>query len=383
MHTPRELMWRRFVYVTHLFWARLNKPRLQSVQQNADPALVAAGFSRAPFFLRVPEPIQFRKNTLAGSSFYNLTLRARGLTLGIHMPTTILVIFVEISRTVVAMCSAGIVLFIIALWAAKTDIAQARGLDKIVALSNLCFAVPLAVFGALHLAGVELVAPLVPAYMPWRLFWAYFFGFALLAASLSIATKIQVRWSGLLWGIAMFLFVAMMDIPGALANPRDRFGWTLAIREMTFGGGGWILAGNAMQGPAKSKLITVGRVLIAIAALFYGVEHFLHPLSRPGVPLEQLMPAWIPGRLLIGYLTGAILLIAGIYILLAKKTRMAATYLGTWIVLLVVFIYGPILIASLADPSADVKIEGINYFADTLLFAGAILALASATPRTD
>jgi len=138
-----------------------------------------------------------------------------------------------------------------------------------------------------------------------------------------------------------------------------------------------------MDEPAKSRLITVGRVLIAIAAIFYGVEHFLHPLSRPGVPLEQLMPAWIPGRLLIGYVTGAILLIAGVCILLAKKTRLAATYLGTWIVLLVVFIYGPILIASLADPSTDIKIEGINYFADTLLFAGAILALASATPRTD
>ena len=50
------------------------------------------------------------------------------------------------------MCSAGILLFLIALWAAKTDIARARGLDKIVALSNLCFAIPLAVFGALHLA---------------------------------------------------------------------------------------------------------------------------------------------------------------------------------------------------------------------------------------
>ena len=178
------------------------------------------------------------------------------------MPTTILAIFIEISRIPVSMCIAGIVLFLIALWAARTDIAQARGLDKIVALSNLCFAVPLAIFGALHLAGVEIVLPLVPSYMPWPLFWAYFFGFALLAASLSIATKIQVRWSGLLWGIAMFLFVAMMDIPGALANPRDRFGWTLAIREATFGGGGWILAGNAMDEPAKSRLITVGRVLI-------------------------------------------------------------------------------------------------------------------------
>ena len=103
----------------------------------------------------------------------------------------------------------------------------------------------------------------------------------------------------------------------------------------------------------------------------------------PACRSKQLMPAWIPGRLLIGYLTGAILLVAGVFILLAKKTRMAATSLGTWIVLLVVFIYGPILIASLADPSTDVKIEGINYFADTLLFAGAILALASATPRTE
>ena len=153
---------------------------------------------------------------------------------------------------------------------------------------------------------------MVPSYMPWRLFWAYFFGFALLAASLSIATKIQVRWSGLLFGIAMFLFVAMLDIPGSLANPRDRFGWTLTIREMSFGAGGWILAANAMRWAAgKSKLITVGRVVLAIAAIFYGVEHFLHPVNVPGVPLEKLTPAWIPARLFIGYLTGAILLVAG------------------------------------------------------------------------
>jgi len=74
---------------------------------------------------------------------------------------------------------------------------------------------------------------------------------------------------------------------------------------------------------------------------------------------------------------------AGIAILLDKKTRAASTYLGTWIVLLVIFIYGPILIAALADPSPDAKMEGINYFFDTLLFAGAILALARATPSAD
>jgi uncharacterized membrane protein len=307
------------------------------------------------------------------------------LRLGIH--TTILAAFFEFSRTVLSMCSAGILLFLVAICSAKTDIARASGLDKVVALSNLFFAAPLAVFGALHLAAAESLMNMVPSYMPWRLFWAYFFGFALLAASLSIATKIQVRWSGLLFGIAMFLFVAMLDIPGSLATPKDRFGWTLTLREMLFGGGGWILAGNALRerghGQGGSRLITVGRVIIGIAAMFYGVEHFMHPANVPGVPLEKLMPAWIPGHLLISYLTGAILLVAGVCILLAKETRMAATYLGTWIVLLVVFIYGPILIASLATPSTDVKVEGVNYFFDTLLFGGAILALASATPRTD
>jgi hypothetical protein len=299
------------------------------------------------------------------------------------MHITALATFFQISRTVLSMCGAGILLFLVALWAAKTDIARARGLDKIVALSNLCFAVPLAVFGALHLSDVAFVLPLVPSYMPWPLFWAYFVGFALLSASLSIATKIQVRWSGLLFGIMLFLFVAMMDIPGALSSPRDRFGWTLVLREMSFAGGGWLFAGNAMRGPGKARLIAVGRVSIGITALFYGVEHFLHPEGCPGVPLEKLTPAWIPGRLLIGYLTGAILVVAGAYILLARKTRLAATLLGAWIVLLVLFVYGPILIVSLLDPSTAVKVEGINYFADTLLFAGAILAIASATPGTD
>jgi len=312
------------------------------------------------------------------------------------MHPTILAIFLEFSRIPASMCGAALVVFLIALWAVKTDIAQARGLDKIVVLSNLCFALPLAVFGAEHLSDAGDIMPLVPSYMPWHLFWTYFVGFALLAASLSIATKIQVRWSGLLFGVMMFLFVAMMDIPGTLADPRNRFSWTLTLREMAFGGGGWLLAGNALReqggrfmigGRVFTEidpiLITVGRVLIGIAAIFYGVETFRHPTSCPGIPLEKLMPAWIPGQLLIGYVTGSILVVAGASILLAKKTRIAATYLGTWIVLLVVFIYGPILIASLLDPSTAVKVEGLNYFFDTLLFAGAILALASAMPRTD
>src|SRR5260370_34745872 len=153
---------------------------------------------------------------------------------------------------------------------------------------------------------------------------------------------------------------------------------------MSFGGAGWILAGNAphgWRGQAKSTLITVGGILVAIAVVFFGIEHFLHPTGLPGVPLQKQMPTWIPGRVLIDYVTGAALLVAGGSILLSRKTRTVATCLGGWILLMVLVIYGPVLILALFEPGTAVKVEGINYFADTLLFAGAILALASATPR--
>ena len=181
------------------------------------------------------------------------------------MHPVILAVFFEFSRTAVSMCGAGLVILAIGLLAPKDDLARARGLDKIVALGNLCFAIPLAVFGAEHLSEARGLMNGVPSYMPWRLFWAYFVGFALIAASLSIATRIQVRWSGLLFGIMMFLFVALIHIEGAYGQPHDRIRWTIVFREMSFAGGAWALAGTAMGRDRASgrTLITAGRVLIA------------------------------------------------------------------------------------------------------------------------
>jgi uncharacterized membrane protein YphA (DoxX/SURF4 family) len=93
------------------------------------------------------------------------------------------------------------------------------------------------------------------------------------------------------------------------------------------------------------------------------------------------MPTWIPAPEFIDYLTGTFLIVCGLCFLLARKTRLAATYLGMWIVLLVVAIYGPVLIGALAGPSPGAKVEGLNYFADTLLFGGVILSLARAPTK--
>lgn len=282
------------------------------------------------------------------------------------------------------MCIAGIMLFAIAAWALRREVVDARGLDKIIALRRGCIAIPLAVFGALHLFGASFVTAIVPPYMPWRMFWVYGVGCALIAASLSIATNVAVRWSGLLFGLMMFLFVAQIHLPGALRLSQERL-WVIVFRELSFGGAGWILAAQATgdaRSPFARTLTRVGVVLITATALFFGVEHFLHPTGLPGVPLPKQMPAWLPGRELIDYITGTgLLAIATASVLRTRRTRTVAAAVGAWLLLMVVVMYGPVLIAALADPAVGVQVEGINYFADTLLFAGTLLALASASVR--
>ena len=130
---------------------------------------------------------------------------------------------------------------------------------------------------------------------------------------------------------------------------------------------------SAKRAGGVPVLVTVARVSIGIAAVFYGVEHFLHPTFAPGVPLEQIIPEWIPGRVAWAYLGGAVLVAAGLCILANKKTRLAATFLGLMILLLVLFVYLPLLVKGPAD------IVNVNYFFDTLMFGGAILLLADAS----
>jgi hypothetical protein len=111
------------------------------------------------------------------------------------MQPTIPAVFLELSNTAVSMVAASLALLVIGLLSAKKDITQACGVGKVVALTPLCFAIPLGAFGAEHLSGgIPLQA--VPSYVPWHLFWIYFVGFALIGASLSIATIIRLRCAG-------------------------------------------------------------------------------------------------------------------------------------------------------------------------------------------
>jgi len=279
---------------------------------------------------------------------------------------------------------AGLLYFAAGVFVLRKEISAARGWDKFIALGCVFIATSLAVFAPEHFhGGPSYIQEMAPPWMPVRAFWPYFVGCALLAAATSLTARKFVRLSSTLLGVMFFLFVCMIYLPSALANAKERLAWTLLLRDLSFSGGTWALAGlySRAASPQQSKwMVLFGRVVIAVAAIVFGLEHFLHPEFAPGVPLEQMMPVWVPLPSVWAYLAGAVLLTGGIGLALNKKPRMAAAAIGALMTFLTLFLYLPILILAHGGSTAEIN-DAINYVGDTLLYAGAALALASALPR--
>jgi uncharacterized membrane protein YphA (DoxX/SURF4 family) len=183
--------------------------------------------------------------------------------------------------------------------------------------------------------------------------------------------------------MTFLIFVLIMDIPGLLRHLDNRFAWALTLRQLAFSGGAFAFAMSprstrprqpSTAQPAAARA-AIPRFFVGIPSLFYGVEHLLHPTYVPGIPLQKLTPDWIPGRIFLSYFVGVILILAGVCLLVNKKTRMAATFLGLTILLTVLWIYLPMLLAAPTD------VVALNFFFDTLLFCGAILLLANAIEK--
>lgn len=260
---------------------------------------------------------------------------------------------------------AGLVFFVLGLVSVRKQLSFK--LENLTVLGRVFVAASLALFGAEHLAGPKFLMQLVPPWMPGRLFWAYFVGFALLAAATSIVLNKYVCLSASLLGLMLFLFVVMIHAPNVVANPGDRIVWAVALRDLSFACGAWALSGNR-------RLLPICLVVLGAVFFVFGVEHFLHPGNLPGVPLAKMTPAWVPLRPLWGYLTGALLLLSGAAFLVNKQARTAGTWLGIVLALIVAFIYLPIL----ALAAQGEVMEALNYIADTLLFAGMVLIAARA-----
>ncbi len=170
-------------------------------------------------------------------------------------------------------------------------------------LGRIFVAVSLVVFGVQHFMYGGFVATLVPAFMPGRLFWAYFVGVAFVAAAVGIFVDMLARPAATMLGVMFFLFLILLHIPRIVVHPRDGNEWTSGLVALGMCGGAWILATP------------------------WNMEHPLWP-----------------------YVTGGALLAGGAAIVLGKKARSASILLATIISLFFLFLHMPRIIMQPHNP---------------------------------
>ncbi|MBZ5651595.1 MAG: DoxX family membrane protein [Acidobacteriia bacterium] len=115
-------------------------------------------------------------------------------------------------------------------------------------LGRILFAAPLVVFGVQHFLYARFIATLVPAWIPGRLFWAYFVGVAFLCTAVSIAAQKMARLFAILLGLMFFLWVLIVHLPRVTATPHNGNEWTSLFVALAMSGGALLIAGSVKGG---------------------------------------------------------------------------------------------------------------------------------------
>jgi uncharacterized membrane protein len=266
-----------------------------------------------------------------------------------------------------------------------------RAIDALLKSGRFLLALPMVIFGVQHFVFAGFVAMIVPPWIPWHFFWAYFVGIALIAAGVAIMVRREAWLAGLLLGAMILAFVILIHSRLLAQMPGDAFAMNPifgahpgrlnnACKDLGLSGAAFLFAGTQSETwkvSGKDKVFTLGRVLFAIAVAALGALHFAYPAFAPGVqPMSTTIKFPLPGQPMWSYFTGVVFLAAAVAIFLNSKVRLAATLLGILILLFGLIVWVPWLAAHPQD------VAGGNYLKDMGLAGGALL-LAGALPKRD
>lgn len=212
--------------------------------------------------------------------------------------------------------------------------------------SNIYFTVGLALFaiswigvGIQHFMYLKFVGTLVPAYMPFRVFWAGLTGGAMILAGISFATRIKIPLAASLLSAMMLLFLLLIHPPLLLATPQKLMTWTRFVQDIA-------ITGVAMMLTARQGIAVVGKYTYALSIFILGLGHFLHPAFITG-----RMPAYFPAVKVCDLVVGVVMAGAAIFIITNEYIAKAAAVLAILLLVLTMFCNIPTLVKNVYDPT--------------------------------
>ena len=113
-----------------------------------------------------------------------------------------------------------------------------------VRLARILFGVSLIPIGLSHIVYVKETAELVPAWLPYRVGWAYLTGAGQMACGLGVLFSIFPRVAARTEASMISLFTLLVWGPAILAAPTTRLPWTAFFISGAIASAAWVLAQN-------------------------------------------------------------------------------------------------------------------------------------------
>jgi uncharacterized membrane protein len=92
-----------------------------------------------------------------------------------------------------------------------------NGKSNLIRNGRILFALSLIVFAVQHFMYADFIATLVPAWIPFKLFWAYFIGVAFSLGCISLLTNLKTRLACALLGFMFLFWVIFLHLPRVAA----------------------------------------------------------------------------------------------------------------------------------------------------------------------
>jgi uncharacterized membrane protein len=113
-----------------------------------------------------------------------------------------------------------------------------------VRLARYYFAIWIIPIGLSHLLYTKPTVELVPAWLPYRVGWAYLTGVGQIASGLGVLFGVLPRIAAWAEAVQITLYTLLIWLPAIFVTPRARLPWTALWISWTIGAAAWVVAQN-------------------------------------------------------------------------------------------------------------------------------------------